>query len=346
LNSRDPAFALRLVVAVGVFTLVHELGHALAGRRFGAESAISLSFLVGWASFRPSRPLRAPERIAISAAGPLVQIALGTVILLGLGATPWSYDDVRTDALTLAVWWAGPILGLANLLPLNPMDGGNIVATTIDAVVPGRGHRVVIWWTMAVTAAAVVAVVVSPTWRPWAITVALFALWNFRTFSAGRARSPAAQDAARRALDAAVAAEWAAWTTGRPGLFPPPYAPSPWYRAHVLHEAGRDATARGLLLEALEHGGGAWVPPASAPSEQLVPLVELLPDPLPVGDLHGGLVLQKALLDTGYLRRSADYGARLYEAHPHPAVAELVAQALTLLGHQQTADGWRRAAGL
>jgi len=76
-----------------------------------------------------------------------------------------------------------------------------------------------------------------------------------------------------------------------------------------------------------------------------VPLVELLPDPLPVGDLQAGIVLQKALLDTGYLRRSADYGARLYQTHPHPAVAELVAQALALLGHEQTAEGWRRAAG-
>jgi Zn-dependent protease len=346
LNAQDPAFALRLIVAVAIFTLVHELGHALAARRFGAESTISLSFLVGWASFRPTRPLGRLQRIAISAAGPLIQLALGTAILLGLGTTPWSYEDVRADALTLAVWWAGPVLALANLLPLNPMDGGNIVATGIDAVVPGRGYRIVQWWTMGVTAVAVVAVIVSPTWRPWALTVALFALWNWRTFSADRQRRPAAQDAARRALAAAESAERAAWTTGQPGLFPPPYAPSPWYKAHVLHEAGRDDTARGLLVEALERGGGAWIPPVAAPSEQLLPLVELLPDPLPVGDLQAGVVLQKALLDTGYLRRSADYGARLYEAHPHPAVAQLVAQALALLGHEQTAEGWRRAAGL
>jgi Zn-dependent protease len=345
LNAQDPAFALRLVVAIAVFTLVHELGHALAARRFGADSTISLSFLVGWASFRPSRPLGRLDRVAITAAGPLVQIVLGTAILLALGTAPWSYDDVRADALLLAVWWAGPILGLANLLPLVPMDGGNIVATGLDAVVPGRGYRLVQWWTMAVTAAALAAVVVSPTWRPWALTVALFAFWNWRTFTADRQRTPAAQDAARRNLVVAQAAERAAWTTGRPGLFPPPYGPSPWYRAHVLHEAGKDATARGLLLEALEHGGGAWVPPAGAPSEQLVPLVELLPDPLPVGDLHAGIVLQKALLDTGYLRRSADYGARLYQVHSHPAVAQLVAQALALLGHEQTAEGWRRAAG-
>ncbi len=345
MNSQDPSFALGLVAAVGVFTLVHELGHALAARRFGAESEISLSFLVGWASFRPTRYLSRAERIGITAAGPAIQIVLGSLLILALGAEPWSYTDVRSDPVTLALWWAGPVLGLINLLPLNPMDGGNIFSTLVDAVIPGRGRRIVEWWTLIVTIIAIVAVVLSPTYRPWAITVALFAVWTVRSFTAGRAPSPDAEQAARRAFLAAQAAERDAWTTGRPGSFPTPYSSSPWFRAHVMHEAGHDATARGLLVEALERGGGTWVPPVDAPSEQLVSLVELIPDPAPVGDLHAGLVLQRALLDTGYLRRSADYGARLYQSHPHPMVAELVAHALGLLGYVDAADGWRQAAG-
>ena len=171
----------------------HELGHALAARRFGAESEISLSFLVGWASYRPRRRLRRAERVAITFAGPAIQIVLGTVILVALDAPPWSYDEVRAEPLTLALWWAGPILGLANLLPLNPMDGGNILATGIDAVLPGRGNRIVEAWTLAVTVVAVVVVALSPTYRPWALTVALFAIWNIRSYTAGRARSPSAR---------------------------------------------------------------------------------------------------------------------------------------------------------
>ena len=323
---------------------MHELGHALMARRFGAESVISLSFLVGWASYRPRRRLRPIERVAITAAGPAVQIVLGLALLTALGAQPWSYDTVRAEPLTLAVWWAGPVLGLVNLLPLNPMDGGNILATGIDVVAPGRGHRAVMWWTLGVTVVAVVAVLASPTYRPWALTVALFAMWNLRSFGALRADRPDAQAAAQRALATAQQAEQDAWTRGQLGFFPPPYSASPWYRAHVLHEAGHEGTARGLLVEALEGGGGVWVPPEAAPSEQLVALVELVPDPAPVGNLQAGVVFQKALLDTGYLRRSADYGARLYQAHPHPVVAQLVAQALGLLGYAEAANGWQRAA--
>jgi Zn-dependent protease len=345
LNAQDGAFAIRLVVALAVFTLIHELGHALAARRFEADAAISLNFLVGWSSLRPSRPLTRGERIAISAAGPLVEIAVGVVLLVALGFHPLAYDEIRSDPLALAIWWAGPVLGIINLLPLLPLDGGNILATALDVVVPGRAHRLVQWWTMTACIVAAIAVVTSPTWRPWALTVALFALWNLQSFMAERRRSPQGQDAAQRALAAAIHAEETAWREDRPGLYPPPYGPSPWFRAHVLLAAGKDATAKNLLLQSLAQGAGAWVPPTAATSAQLLPLVELLPDPLPVGDLQSGLTLQHALLETGYLRRSADYGARLYEEHPTSAGAQLVARALDLLGYADAAQGWLRAAG-
>ena len=38
-------------VALAVFVLIHELGHALVARRLGGEVAISLNFMVGWASY-------------------------------------------------------------------------------------------------------------------------------------------------------------------------------------------------------------------------------------------------------------------------------------------------------
>jgi Zn-dependent protease len=344
LNAADADLAVRLAIALAVFTLVHELGHALVARHFGADVAISLNFLVGWASYRAPRPLTRAERAAVSAAGPFVEIALGVAALLALGADPFSHADVSTDALTLAIWWAGPVLGLLNLLPVLPLDGGNILSLGLDAVVPGHGHRLVQWWTFAVCAMAIVAVAVSPSWRPWALTVGLFALWNLQSILADRRRSPAGQASARRALVAAADAEHAAWTTGRPGLFPPPYAPSPWYRAAVLLAAGRPTTAASLLTEALEHGGGTWLAPSGASAAQLGPLLELVADPAPVDDLQAGYVLQQLLHETGYLRRAAEYGARLYERHKSPAVAHLVARSLALLGHDEAAVGWLRAA--
>src|SRR5205085_1867208 len=86
-----------------------------------------------------------------------------------------------------------------------------------------------------------------------------------------RRRHPSAD--AARALGVAVSAERSAWASGRPGLFPPGFGPSPWFRAHVLAQAGRLDTARGLLVQALERGAGRWAPPEGATPAQLRPLV-------------------------------------------------------------------------
>ncbi len=56
---------------LAAFTLIHELGHALAARATGAHAEISLDFLAGYASYLPSRPLARWERAGIAAAGSL-----------------------------------------------------------------------------------------------------------------------------------------------------------------------------------------------------------------------------------------------------------------------------------
>ena len=40
-----------LAISIAGFTLLHELGHAVAARRAGAKAEISLDFLAGYASY-------------------------------------------------------------------------------------------------------------------------------------------------------------------------------------------------------------------------------------------------------------------------------------------------------
>ncbi|MCO5331648.1 MAG: hypothetical protein M9961_16370 [Ilumatobacteraceae bacterium] len=60
-----PQYGLPFALMIAVLTLIHELGHALAARRTGAEAEIALDFMAGYASFTPRRPLRPLERIGI-----------------------------------------------------------------------------------------------------------------------------------------------------------------------------------------------------------------------------------------------------------------------------------------
>jgi Zn-dependent protease len=345
INQQDVAFGIRLVAAIAAFTLVHELGHAVAARRFGADAAISLNFLVGYAIYRPRRPLAPWERATVSAAGPLVQITIGVVLLLALGTHPLSHASVSETPLTLAIWWAGPVLGAINLMPVLPLDGGNIVALGLDGVAPGHGYAVVRWFSLGFCAFAIVAVLTQPAWRPWAVTVALFTFWALQGLLADRRGSRASSDDGRRMWQVAESAERQGWQSGgQPGLFPPGAVPSPWLRALLLHRAGKDATARGMLVQSLERDTGSWVPPVGCSNEQVAPLLALVPDDAPTTNERGGWVYLRLLQATGFLARAATYGSRLYREHPSPELAHHVACSLAQLGHGNEAVGWLRTA--
>lgn len=164
-GERSGVFA---AVFVGVFTLIHELGHALTARRFGAQSAITLNLLVGWASYAAPQPLTRRQRNLISLAGPLSQIVLAVPVLV---ATYYALPEQRSaeaDAvmrgaanLPFDMWqgavWAGIVIGLLNLLPLWPLDGGHVLDSFLtSALGERRGRRVMLIGTLLLVGAVAV----------------------------------------------------------------------------------------------------------------------------------------------------------------------------------------------
>ena len=107
--------------------LAHEIAHAVVARRHGVEvKGLTLWLFGGFASLgsEPSTP-RADVRIAV--AGPAVSIVLGAgfeLIALGLRAL-----DIARLASVAAGWLAviNVVLGVFNLLPGAPLDGGRIL---------------------------------------------------------------------------------------------------------------------------------------------------------------------------------------------------------------------------
>ena len=153
---------LWIACAVAAFTLIHELGHAVAARSAGCDARIALDFMVAYAAYEPRRPLSWWQRGAIALAGPATQIAVSVALLTLLGASPFSRDSIGQNDATLAVWWAGFALGLLNLVPLIPLDGGAIVASVIDAFAPGRGRPVMVRISFGITVFLFVIVIFTP----------------------------------------------------------------------------------------------------------------------------------------------------------------------------------------
>ncbi len=330
-----------LAVCVGGFTLLHELGHAFAARATGAEASIALDFLAGYASFEPTRPLKRWERAGISVAGPAVQITLGCIVLFALGANPLDYDSVNGEAITYAVWWAGPVIGLINLAPILPLDGGHIVMSGLDLIIPGRSRNVMLYFSLVLTASALVFFSVSdyrvsPIFFIFPLVTQIQMLQHRHT---------------QTALDRhgswqlwAASAEHDAWSKGKASSFPPGITVSPWFRSAELARKGNLEDARNLLLAdfALRQSPN-WLPPESASERELEALVGLLPRPLPVGNVYSEYVLASILVRLGEFDDAGRYAAASYGRSPGTMPAVIVAQCAAALDDDELAVKWLRA---
>lgn len=333
---------LWLAGCVGVFTLIHELGHAFAARATGAKASIALDFMAGYASFVPTRPLKRWERAGISVAGPAVQIGLGVALLSAMGVNPLDFDQVHRTAPALAVWWAGPIIGLVNLIPILPLDGGNIVMAGLDAIIPGRARTVMLYFSIAATATGLVWFATSG--RSFTSFFFVFPLLTQLQMLQHR-KTQAGLDQHGTWQRWAASAERDAWTTGKPGAFPPGMNLSPWYKAAELARRGRLDDAASLLTNdfAVVQPPN-WMPPDDASDAELRALVGLLPQPLPTGNAYSEYVLASVLTRLGDFEQAGRYAADLYRRSPGSMPAVVVAQCAAALHDEELAVQWLRAA--
>lgn len=140
MNVRDPARMVVWVAVVFVSVLVHELGHALMGRAFGWIPSIELHGMGGTTSYATEgKKLGSGKRIAISLAGPFAGFALGAIVFVLASRLP-SSSELAADAVRYALFvnigW-----GVFNLLPLLPLDGGNVMHEVANAMTNGRGEK-------------------------------------------------------------------------------------------------------------------------------------------------------------------------------------------------------------
>jgi Zn-dependent protease len=138
--------------SLAVFTLIHELGHALAARANGCVASISLNFMMAYAAYEPTRPLTWKQRVGIALAGSSAQIITGLLVLAIMGVNPFDYGVINNSEASAAIWWSAIILGALNLVPLVPLDGGAVVSTVLEQLLPGRGRWMMLRASVVITA--------------------------------------------------------------------------------------------------------------------------------------------------------------------------------------------------
>lgn len=181
-NNLIYTFLWMLVVFVSI--LIHELGHAFAFRRYGLRSSIILHFAGGltvpeslsWGSTWANVALTPRQEIFISLAGPFAgflfaALVIGGVVVSGgsvglnwlLGVIPLPstamvpiggiiLSTVATMLLFVNIFW-----GLINLVPVYPLDGGNVTRYALLQYDPRDGIRKSLW--VSVIAGGIMAVI-------------------------------------------------------------------------------------------------------------------------------------------------------------------------------------------
>jgi Zn-dependent protease len=136
--------ALQYLALFGI-VLVHEFGHALACRQVGGwAETIVLWPLGGIAFVRP--PQRPGACLWTAAAGPLVNVALipvfGALLFLD-GFVDWSALSPDLPLFWRALFGMNLFLLFFNLLPVYPLDGGQILQAALWFLI-GRGDSLMV----------------------------------------------------------------------------------------------------------------------------------------------------------------------------------------------------------
>ena len=144
--TKDPTLALRGLALVGVIfgsVVLHELGHALVAQRAGIPAKGIILLPIGGITILDEGhalpdPINGWKRdIRIAVAGPLVNLAIAGLAALILptvipGFSLMARPLIHSSALLRSIVWANVYLGLFNLLPAYPMDGGRALRAVLS----------------------------------------------------------------------------------------------------------------------------------------------------------------------------------------------------------------------
>ena len=193
----DPGYTMVWVACVFVSILVHEFGHALVLQAQGMSPEVVLHAFGGYASPQYHRRTSTWQRVGMLFAGPAAGFLLYALVrlLLSLPAfrewlSPIEFDtqgkfrlrQAMSHLLFINLWW-----GLMNLLPVYPLDGGQMTRELLRARSPWRGVEVSLMISLVVAGlVALWFLFCSPSPQPYAAI--LFASMAFESLQALQSR--------------------------------------------------------------------------------------------------------------------------------------------------------------
>ena len=131
-----PGYSLTLYWVVGAIgavlffacLLAHELAHSVVARRYGVKVSGITLWLFGGVSSLEGEPPSAQSEALIAGVGPLTSLAIGVI---AFGLTAVTSRNALVSALFGYLTYVNIALGLFNLVPAFPLDGGRLLSSLL-----------------------------------------------------------------------------------------------------------------------------------------------------------------------------------------------------------------------
>lgn len=322
LNSMTVVGTLLCAAVIFVSVLIHEFGHAFTAMAFKQRVEIQLTGFGGLTT-RQGPPLKSWQEFLIVINGPLAGFALCYIAykmygLLGPNSSPLLSFSLKV-AIYVNLFWT-----LINLLPVHPLDGGQLFRIILEAMFGVRGVKAALFLSMLVAASIAVA---SFAYGEIFLGSVFFLLTfeNYRTWSSSLSVTDQDRDHDLQALFKE------AETNLRQGKVQDAYQQLLQVRdlskTGVIYTAATDYMAR-ILNE-------------SGKYQEAYNLLSPLSKKLSSDSLS---LLQQLTFKTGNWEEAIAVGNKVYQHNPGYDSALINAICHAILGHEQPAIGWLKTA--
>jgi Zn-dependent protease/predicted transcriptional regulator len=132
---------LLFILTIFLCVVLHEFGHALTARRFGFKTKDIILLPIGGVARFEELPENPKQEFLVAIAGPMVNFLIAFLLYLLIGPAVHSLLDSSITSIDASNFLTqllviNLLLGLFNLIPAFPMDGGRIFRAVLSMFLP------------------------------------------------------------------------------------------------------------------------------------------------------------------------------------------------------------------
>jgi Zn-dependent protease/CBS domain-containing protein len=134
-NIKEAADGVGFIIVLFTIVVIHELSHALTAKSFGIRTRSITLLPIGGVANMERMPEKPWQEFLVAIAGPTSNFVMAIICLALLLLTQpgfWNTEDIEKASWLERLFFINIGLGVFNLLPAFPMDGGRVLRALLS----------------------------------------------------------------------------------------------------------------------------------------------------------------------------------------------------------------------